>query len=62
MSTIIMIYEAKCKHCLFFKYIRMTKKNGNPSKKWLAFCMNQNSEMYNEQLTLKTKACNKLEL
>ena len=62
MSTVIITYDAKCKHCLFFEYTRMTKKDGNPSKKWLAFCINEKSEHFNEQLTLKSKACNKIEL
>ncbi len=62
MSTLIITYEAKCKHCLFFKYIRMTKKDGNPSKRYTAFCTNEKSEIYNESLTKKSKACNKLKL
>lgn len=57
-----MINEAKCKHCLHFKYIRFTKKDGNPYKRMHAVCQNEKSERYNENLTLKSKACNKIEL
>lgn len=62
MSTSIIVYDAKCKHCLHFKYKRLIKKDGTLSKKSQASCFNVESEHYNERLTLKTKACNKLEL
>ena len=62
MSTIIITYEAKCKHCLHFEYVRITKKDGNPSKRMQAYCSNKDSEYYHQHLTLKSKACEKLEL
>jgi hypothetical protein len=61
MITII-TYDAKCKHCLFFKYNHLTKNDGSKSKLMRAFCKNEKSAKFNEQLTLKTIACNKIEL
>lgn len=60
MSTIIITYEAKCKHCLFFKYRHLPKMNGEISKKMYAFCENPKSNRYGHPLTLKTKACDKI--
>ena len=62
MSTIIITYEAKCKHCLFFKYRKLPKVNGEMSKKMYAFCENLKSERYGHPLTLKTKARKNIEL
>jgi hypothetical protein len=62
MSVVTIIYEAKCKHCKFFNYSNLSKKDGTKSKTRRAFCTNPKSEMFTKQLTLKTKACNKLEL
>jgi hypothetical protein len=62
MSTIIITYDAKCKHCLFFKYKNLLNKSGEKSKVKRAFCTNQDSEMFENQLTLKSEACNKLKL
>jgi hypothetical protein len=62
MSMVIITYEAKCKHCLFFEYENIPKKNGSKSKINRAFCKNTKSNMYNQQLILKSKACEKLEL
>ena len=62
MSVLVITYEAKCKHCLHFKYCRLTKKDGNPSKKMQAYCNNPKSEEYQHHLTLKSKACEKIEL
>jgi hypothetical protein len=62
MSTVIITYEAKCKHCLHFKYRKLPNKNGEWSKRMYAFCENPESERYGHPLTLKSKACNKIEL
>ena len=63
MSTVIITYDAKCKHCKWFKYFKTINKNGKISKKSTAFCTNTNSIRYNnETLTLKTLVCNKIEL
>lgn len=62
MSVIIIQYEAKCKHCRFFNYTNLNKKNGGKSKVRRAFCTNPKSEIFTKQITLKSKACNKLEL
>lgn len=62
MSVVIITYEAKCKHCRFFNYTNLNNKDGSKSKVRRAFCTNPNSEMFGQQLTLKTKACSKLEL
>lgn len=62
MSVVNITYEAKCKHCRFFNYTNLNKKDGSKSKVRRAFCTNPKSEMFSEQLTLKAKACNKLEL
>ena len=62
MITIIMTYDAKCKHCRFFNYSNIEKKDGTKSKIRRAFCTNPKSELFTQQLTLKSKACNKLEL
>lgn len=62
MPTVTIYYEAKCKHCKFFKYGRLTKEDGTPSKKMRASCNNINSERCNQLLTLKSTACDKLEL
>ena len=56
------IYEAKCKHCKFFKYSSVLRKNGTISKKHKAFCTNPKSDRLGQVETLKSKACNKLEL
>ena len=62
MSVVIIQYEAKCKHCRFFNYSNLTKKNGDKSKIKRAVCTNPISVRFTEQLTLKHKACDKLEL
>lgn len=62
MSTVIITYEAKCKHCKHFKYGTITKEDGTPSKKKVASCNNTLSNYYNTTLTQKSKACDKLEL
>lgn len=33
MSTVIIFYDAKCKHCRNFGYKPITKKDGTKSKK-----------------------------
>jgi hypothetical protein len=62
MSVVIIQYEARCKHCRFFNYSNLTKKDGDKSKIKRAFCTNPISVRFTEQLTLKHKACDKLEL
>lgn len=62
MSIVTLIYEAKCKHCIHFKYRKLPNKNGEMSKRRYAFCENKNSERHEHSLTLKSIACNKLEL
>ena len=62
MSIVTIIYKAKCKHCLYFKYGKLPNKNGELSKRLYAFCKNKKSDKYEHSLTLKSKACNKLEL
>ena len=62
MSTVTITYNAKCKHCKYFKYNNLNKKDGTKSKIRRAFCINHNSQKFTEQLTLKTLACNKIEL
>ena len=62
MGQVIMIYDAKCKHCLHMKYRRLTKTDGSESKVMRGYCDNQNSPLYKQDLTLKSKACDKLEL
>ncbi len=62
MSQVIITYKAKCKHCLYFKYRKLPNKNGELSKRLYAFCENTKSDRYEHSLTLKSKACNKLEL
>jgi hypothetical protein len=62
MNTTVITYDSKCKHCIHFKYQNLLKKDGTKSKVRRAFCLNPKSEMYTQQLTLKTKACNKIEL
>lgn len=62
MSTTIIYYDAKCKHCKFFQYRKLPKINGEMSKRMYAFCENPKSEREGHPLTLKSKACNKLEL
>ena len=62
MSIVTIIYEAKCKHCLYFQYSQTLRKNGEKSKKWTAFCKNKKSDRYEHSLTLKSKTCKNLEL
>ena len=62
MSIVIIEYDAKCKHCLHLKYKKSPNKNGEMSKKSYAFCENVKSDRYGHPLTLKSKACEKLEL
>lgn len=62
MSTTIIYYEAKCKHCKFMKYRKLPKVNGELSKRMYAFCENSKSDRNGHPLTLKSKACEKLEL
>jgi hypothetical protein len=62
MSIVTLIYEAKCKHCTYFKYRKLPNKNGEWSKRMYAFCENPKSERHGHPLTLKSKACTKLEL
>ena len=62
MSSITIYYDAKCKHCKHFRYKHSLKKDGSKSKKTVAFCNNDRSFFYNENLTLKSKACDKIEL
>lgn len=62
MAQVIITYDAKCKHCRFFNYTNLQKKDGKKSKVRRAFCTNPQSDMFTKQLTLKSKACNNLEL
>jgi hypothetical protein len=62
MSTVIITYDAKCKHCKYFKYQNLLKKDFTKSKVRRAFCVNHNSPTFGDQLTLKSKSCNKFEL
>lgn len=62
MSQVIIYYDAKCKHCIHFEHKHPIKKDGSKSKKTVAFCNNVRSFLYNENLTLKSKACDKIEL
>jgi hypothetical protein len=62
MSVLIITYDAKCKHCLFMEYRKLPKVNGTMSKRSYAFCENKNSERHGHPLTLKSKACDKIEL
>jgi predicted amidophosphoribosyltransferase len=54
--------QFKCKHCKYFKYQSLLKKDGTKSRVKKAFCTNHNSNMFGEQLTLKSKICNKFKL
>ena len=60
--AVIIISDAKCKHCIYMKYRKLPKKNGELSKKSYAFCENSLSDRYGHPITLKTLACNKLKL
>ena len=62
MTTVIITYDAKCKHCLHMQYRRLPNKNGEWSKKMYAFCENSKSERHGHPLTLKSKACDKIEI
>lgn len=62
MSTVIMYYDAKCKHCIHFKYKKKLNKNGEKSKISRAYCGNDKSIYFNTSLTLQSKGCDKLEL
>lgn len=62
MAIIEITYDAKCKHCRFFKYRRLPNKNGEMSKRMYAYCENPKSEREEHPLTLKTLACDKIEL
>jgi hypothetical protein len=62
MSVVIITYDAKCKHCQHFEYKNIPKKDGTRSKINRAFCKNKKSLRFDEQLTLKTKACDKIKL
>lgn len=57
MSTVIIFYDAKCKHCRNFGYKPITKKDGTKSKKKQAYC-----KLFNDNKTLKSKACDKINL
>lgn len=56
------IHDAKCKHCRFFNYTKIMKKDGTKSKINRAFCTNPISERFTQQLTLKTLACKNIKL
>lgn len=57
------ISDAKCKHCKYFKHMKLKKLNSEEYyKKSRAYCSNENSDYYSLLLTLKSKACNKIEL
>lgn len=62
MSTVIITYEAKCKHCIYFSTNSISKRDGSISKIKKHICTNNKSDFYNEPLTLKSKACNKIKL
>ncbi len=62
MSTVIIMYEAKCKHCIHMKYKPLIKNDGTKSKVMRAYCDNPFSKLYKKQLTLKSKACDFLQL
>ncbi len=62
MGITTIYYDAKCKHCRFFKYKNIPNKDGSRSKINRAFCTNTISKYFKEQLTLKSKACDKIEL
>ncbi len=62
MGTVIITYEAKCKHCLFMEYRKLPKMNGEWSKRKTAFCENKESDRNGHPLTLMSKACDKIKL
>ena len=62
MTTVIITHDAKCKHCKYFQYKTLTKLNGQWSKRKFAFCENSKSEREGQPLTLKSTACNQIEL
>lgn len=59
---ITIISDAKCKHCKYFKHKWLVNRDGSKSKKPRAYCSNIDSDYFTLLLTLKSKACNKLEL
>jgi hypothetical protein len=50
MSTVIITYDAKCKHCKHFDYFYKGKRKVHKCN------------LTEEKLTLKSKICNKFEL
>lgn len=62
MAVIEIIYDAKCKHCIFMNYEFVNKKDGTRSKRMKAFCNNKKSNRFRSELTLKSKACDNIEL
>lgn len=61
MAIVEIIYEAKCKHCKYFKPYYPLKKDGIKSKKKHNRCDNSDNSKRNWDLTLKDKACTKFE-
>lgn len=62
MSIVTIISDAKCKHCKYFKLRALFNRDNTISKIKRHFCVNANSKRFTEQITLKTLACDKLEL
>jgi hypothetical protein len=59
MAVFTITYEAKCKHCRHFEYEYKTKKDGTRSKVKRYYCAVKNKTW---DLSMKEKACDKLEL
>jgi hypothetical protein len=59
MSIVTITYEAKCKHCINYASEGKMKKDGTPSKLRRWFCAKGHKSW---DLSVKDKACDKLEL
>lgn len=56
------IYEAKCKDCKHLTRAYRIKRNGDVTKQVMHYCSNSKSKFHKFKLTLKSKACDNLEL
>lgn len=59
MAIIEIVFEAKCKHCVYFNSERKVKKDGSLSSRNRYYCGIPNESGRGYDLTMKDKVCDK---
>lgn len=62
MVTLTMMYEARCKDCIFLKFGHLINKDGTLSKRVSYSCDNRKSDRYQTLFPKRTLSCDKFAL